>query len=317
MAGKLTSDKVMSASRLPGLMGYSKYSSPNDELQFSINAVDGKDRPDIGNEAMGWGNTLEPVILEQACERLGIKGDWDITVPFTHPTLPLQCSLDGIGFGQGQTIEHDPKAGIYVVGMDTIVLDGEGVIEAKLTRTMPEDVPHLARGPIQLQGQMMTTDKKWGAVCILYQGTEMRIFLFAPHQQTVDAIAKAVVEFDRKVQAYQDIGAIDWYPPDSSKDLNRMHPLATDKQIDMPPEVAGQASIIVDFKNRIKMLEKDIDQAEKKIKLAMGSATKAAGCGFTVSWPMRNYKAQPEKLVPAKDAYTIRQSTLTIKETDA
>lgn len=96
-----------------------------------------------------------------------------------------------------------------------------------------------------------------------------------------------------------------------------MHPLATDKQIDMPPEVAGQASIIVDFKNRIKMLEKDIDQAEKKIKLAMGSATKAAGCGFTVSWPMRNYKAQPEKLVPAKDAYTIRQSTLTIKETDA
>jgi hypothetical protein len=38
MAGKLTSDKVMSASRLPGLMGYSKYSSPNDELQFSINA---------------------------------------------------------------------------------------------------------------------------------------------------------------------------------------------------------------------------------------------------------------------------------------
>ena len=200
--------------------------------------------------------------------------------------------------------------------MDSIVLDGEGVIEAKLTRTMPEDAPHLARGPIQLQGQMMTTGKKWGAVCILYQGIEMRIFLFAQHQQTADAIAKAVVEFDRKVQAYQDIGAIDWYPPDSSKDLNRMHPVATDEQIDMPLEIAGHAAIIVDSKNKIKMLEEDIDEAEQKIKSAMGVATKAIGCGFSVSWPMRSYKAQPAKVIAAKDAYTIRQSSLTIKETD-
>jgi predicted phage-related endonuclease len=316
MAGKLTSDKVMSASRLPGLMGYSKYSSPNDELQYSINAIDGKERPDIGNEHMAWGNTLEPVVLTEACKRLGIKGDFEITVPFTHPTLPLQCSLDGIGFGQGQTIKHDPKAGIYVVGMDEIVLVGEGVLEAKTTKVSPEDTPHLARGPIQLQGQMMITDKKWGAVCVFYQGAELRIFLFAPHQQTADAIAKAVVEFDKKVQAYQDIGAIDWYPPDSSKDLNRMHPVATDEQIDMPLEIAGHAAIIVDSKNKIKMLEEDIDEAEQKIKSAMGVATKAIGCGFSVSWPMRSYKAQPAKVIAAKDAYTIRQSSLTIKETD-
>ena len=73
MAGKLTDNKAMSASRLPGLMGFSKYSTPNDELQFSINAIDGKERPDIGNEAMGWGNTLEPVILIEAAKRLGIS----------------------------------------------------------------------------------------------------------------------------------------------------------------------------------------------------------------------------------------------------
>ena len=75
MAGKLTDDKVMSASRLPGLMGFSKYNSPNDELQYSINAIDGKERPDISNERMEWGNTLEPVVLKEACKRLGIKGD--------------------------------------------------------------------------------------------------------------------------------------------------------------------------------------------------------------------------------------------------
>jgi hypothetical protein len=29
---------------------------------------------------------------------------------------------------------------------------------------------------------------------------------------------------------------------------------------------------------------------------------------------MRNYKAAPERLVPAKEAYSVRQSTLSIKE---
>jgi len=35
---------------------------------------------------------------------------------------------------------------------------------------------------------------------------------------------------------------------------------------------------------------------------------------YKVSWPMRHYKASPEKITPAKEAYSIRQSTLTIKE---
>ena len=42
-------------------------------------------------------------------------------------------------------------------------------------------------------------------------------------------------------------------------------------------------------------------------------ATLVAG-DLVVSWPMRHYKAQPAKTVPAKEAYSIRQSTLSIKE---
>jgi hypothetical protein len=63
MVNKVTPDTMMSASRLPSIMGLSKYQTPNDELEFSINALKGLDRPDIGNESMAWGNTLEPVIL--------------------------------------------------------------------------------------------------------------------------------------------------------------------------------------------------------------------------------------------------------------
>jgi hypothetical protein len=35
-----------------------------------------------------------------------------------------------------------------------------------------------------------------------------------------------------------------------------------------------------------------------------------------IKWPMRKFKAQPERIVPAKEARTVRQKTLTIKEID-
>ena len=59
MAGKNTPDTMMSASRLPGLLGLSKYQTPNDELQLSINAITGVDRVNKQNEAMAWGDRIE------------------------------------------------------------------------------------------------------------------------------------------------------------------------------------------------------------------------------------------------------------------
>jgi len=315
MAGKLTSDKHMSASRLPGLLGFSKYATPNDELQYSINAIDGKERPDIGNEAMGWGNTLEPVILSEAAKRLGItKFDTDIRKAFTHDSIPLSCSLDGTGEGEGQTIKHDPDNGIYVVGADSIVLSGTGVLEAKLTKTNPEDTPHLARGPIQLQGQMLCTGHKWGAVCVLYGGIELRVFLFDTHHETQQKIAASVLEFSSKLDKYAKTGEIDWYPPESSKEVDRFYPNARKEEIELDGNALELAQSIIRNKTLIRKAEAEIDSDEKEIKMLLGSAEKAKVGSFYINWPMRSYKAAPERLVPAKEAYTIRQSSLSIKE---
>lgn len=316
MAGKLTDDKSMSASRLPGLMGFSKYSTPNDELQFSINAIDGKERPDIGNEAMGWGNTLEPVILEQAAKRLGITDFYtQINKAFTHEVIPLSCSLDGVGHGNGQEITSDPDNGIYVVGQDSIILDGPGVLEAKLTKTMPEDVPHLARGPIQLQGQMLVTGHKWGAVCVLYQGIELRVFLFAPHKETQAAIARAVHDFQDKLDKYTSTAEIDWYPPASSRELDRIYPTAANREeVELGQTVAELARGIMENKAAIRAAEASIETAEKLIKQELGQSERGRVGQYVISWPMRNYKATAERLVPGKAAYSIRQSSITIKE---
>ena len=315
MAGKLTDDREMSASRLPALMVFSKYSTPNDELQYSINAIDGKERPDIGNEAMAWGNTLEPVILREACERLGLQ-EWnvDIREPYKHRAFALQCSLDGIGYGQGQEVTSNPDKGIYVVGQDSIKLDGPGVLEAKLTKTMPEDTPHLARGPIQLQGQMLVTGHKWGCVCVLYQGIELRVFLFAPHKETQAAIVKAVQEFETKLDSYRQTGAIDWYPPSTSTELDRIHPAAVTDEVALPPEAEELAALIATNKQDIRDCEAMIEKAEMRLKEMLGDAKKGKAGSYVISWPMRSFKAQAERLIPAKEAYTVRQSTLTIKE---
>jgi len=316
MAGKLTDDKAMSASRLPGLMGFSKYSTPNDELQFSINAIDGKERPDIGNEAMGWGNTLEPVILIESAKRLGITDfDTQIGQAYTHKSIPLSCSLDGIGFGLGQEIFTDPEKGLYVVGQDSIILNGPGVLEAKLTKMMPEDVPHLARGPIQLQGQMLITGHRWGAVCVLYQGIELRVFLFALHHETQKEIIKSVLAFDHKLKTYRESGAIDWYPPQTSKEMDRMYPQAVAKEeISLAVQAEQLAEQLLAAKSVVREAEASIDNAEKQIKELRGQAERGRAGRFVISWPMRNYKAAAERLVPAKEAYSVRQSTLSIKE---
>jgi predicted phage-related endonuclease len=315
MAGKLTDDKSMSASRLPGLLGFSKYSTPNDELQFSINAIDGKERPDIGNEAMMFGNLLEPVILTQAAKRLGItKFDTDIRKAFSHDLIPLSCSLDGTGEGEGQTITHDPSKGIYVVGAESIVLNGTGVLEAKLTKTNPEDTPHLARGPIQLQGQMLVTGFRWGAVCVLYGGIELRVFLFDTHYETQQKIVGSVLEFDNKLVKYTKTKEIDWYPPESSKEVDRFYPYAKKEEVELDGNALELAQAIVHNKTLIRKAESEIDSAEKDIKMLLGSAERGKAGSYHISWPMRTYKASPEKITAAKEAYSIRQSSLSIKE---
>lgn len=213
MVGKVTPDTMMSASRLPGLFGVSKYSSPNKELAISMAALDGAEREDITNEAMQWGNRLERMILEESANRLGLLSSLDTDWPDAqyHESWQLCCSLDGRVIGDGRTMRSDEECGIYVIGADEITLDGPGILEAKLTRVWPEKSPAIYRGPLQLQGQMAITGASWGAVCVLYQGVELRIFLFNQDLNVQAVIEEKVAEFAHKLSRYHATGEVDHY----------------------------------------------------------------------------------------------------------
>lgn len=320
MVSKVTPDTMLSASRLPAVMGLSRYRTPNDELEYSIAAMKAEERPDIGNEAMAWGNLMEPLILAQAAERLRLA---DLITyhpdPRFHPELPLCCSLDGTGDGSGQVVYHEPEKGIYVIGADSITLDGVGVIEAKLTAMDVEEVPPLWRGPVQLQAQMDIVQAKWGAVATLYRGTELRVFLFAPHEETVQYISRVTLEFQAKLDAWKATGQVDYYPPaDGEKWPERRGPYPSKPDpIELGVDAEELAHKIFRANQEIKRIEKQVADDEKALKELMDGAELAEAGRYDIKWPLKNYKAQPAKTVPAKDAYTIRQSTLTIKEARA
>lgn len=315
MAGKKTPMTMMSASRLPALLGLSKYQTPNDELQATINAITGEVAENKQNESMAWGDRLEHLILMETGKRLELSDLMtEFEDAFYHPTLPLACSLDGYADGRGQVIRTDEDAGIFVIGAEQITLQGYGVLEAKLTAVQPEEIPALYRGPVQLQAQMDIMQAKWGALSVLYQGTQMRVFLFEPHAQTLETIKTAVLEFQNKLEKFRATGEIDFYPPANSKDADRMYPTATETPVTLGIEAELLAEKIVDAKKRASDAEKDIASAEKDLKTLLKTANVGIAGKYEIRWPMRNYAAQPAKTVPAKEAYSVRQSTLSIKE---
>lgn len=314
MVGKLTPDDMMSCSRLPALLGFSKYRTPNDELKYTINAIQGIDNEFIDNEPMQWGNKMESTILTESATRLGLESyDLSHDQAYFHDKIRLACSLDGTGVGNDSVIYTDVDKGIFVMGQDSIKLEGTGILEAKLTSNDIESEPAVYRGVIQLQGQMYIMGAKWGALCVLYRGTTLRIFLYAPNIDQINMIHQAVEDFHSKVESYKLNEEIDWYPLVSSQEATRLFDYAEKETVDIP-EIELQAEKILTLREAIHEAESAIDKLQANIMQQMRDAEVCNAGRYKISWPMRQYKAQPAKMTPAKQAYVIRQSKLSIKD---
>ena len=308
MVGKITDNKKPSCSLLPAIMGHSPWQTPNETLRKVRGYIAGEEDTWEGNEATGWGDRLEETVLTEGCKRLGIEAKLNITTAAIHPTIPLEASLDGKGKGDGQVIEENLADGIYVCGYTRIKLDGNGVLEAKVTRNRLEDFPALYRGPLQMQGQMMCTGYKWGALMVLYGGVEMRIWLMTPHAKTVKAIEDAVIDFDRRLHLPEP----EWYDLASGADASMVYALGDQEE---PIEIENEemAREYLTLKNQVKEAEKTLELMSVKFQSMMGNHQTAHAGKYEIKWPLRNYKAQPEKVVPPKDARQVRSKTITMK----
>ena len=312
MVGKLTDDKKMSASRLPALFGASPYNTKNEELRYSLDAIMGTLIALEQNEFMFWGDRLEPIVAFEAAKVLGLTElQTDIPEAVVHSSLPMQCSLDALGEGDGRTIKNGDIENVVVVGADEIALEGIGVLEIKTTNGRPEDELPLHRGPLQLQGQLMCTDLKWGAVAVLYGGNQLRVFLFHRHEKTIEAIEREVLDFERRL--HED--PVDWYAIEHELDPITIFPSG---ELETPVILNDNIEKLLDSYDLAKQTIQDCEGIIKDVTLAvqahLGNHTEGHTSKHHVKWPMKNFKAKPEKITPAKKAYSVRQKTINVKK---
>ena len=318
MVGKLTPDSIATASVIPTIMGLSRYATPNDALANALAAMEGRTPEFKGNEATHWGDALEPIIIAEAAHRLGLKNlRTEFDKAFFHSTLALACSLDGTAEGDGLLAPSYKKRIFCMNGIDgRIDISGTGIIESKLTSAAPEDFPQPFRGPWQLQAQMMCTGYNWGVVATLYRGIELRLFVYQADKEMQRQIVAAVDDFERRKRNG------DWYPAASSDDANTAYSHVDDGVDDIPldNDETGIAALreFIEAKAERDAVDSRVESAEMALKEIIGNHEGVTGTigntRYRVTWPMRTYKAQPEKVVPAKLGYVTRQKTLTVKE---
>ena len=313
MVGKITDNKKVSGSLTPALLGHSPYTTANEVMTNIIKSRKGEELPILKGEQLDWGNILEPSILIETADRLDVTIEGQIDYALKHKTLPLECSLDTIARGKGQVITHDPSKGIFVLTESgQIRLNGKGALESKVTSFKPENKLPLYRGPIQLVAQMMCLNAKWGAVCVLYQGICLRIFLFEIHEPTVKAITDAVLDLERRIASTP----VDWYGITTPDDACLIYPSVNEDEspIDLDDDLDVILKEYLKTKSDIKTLQENIEQTTAIIQSKMGNYSMGKTSKYLVSWPVKNYKEQPEKVVPAKLAKSIRQKTINVKE---
>lgn len=316
MVGKVTTIQKMSASRLPNIMGFSPWSTPNDELDQTIRArKEGVHHYEIQvGEAADWGNEFEDQILRTAASRTGLqKVKLDYPEPYLYKDI-LQASLDGGAIADNLTIVTDPARNIYVMNDDgQITLDGKGVLEAKLTRTAPSDVPAPYRGPIQLQGQMLCTGAQWGMIATLYQGVELYIYLYKADFEMQNKIIMACSDFERRVRDE------DWYPAMSAAEAATMKGDAPeDVEMDAGDELKEKIERLAHLRTELKAYEALVSDLQLDIMNDMKEkdANICNAGRYRVTWPSRRIKAKPAqtKEIPAVEEHWERAKTLKLEE---
>ena len=328
MVGKKTWDYGACCSILPAMAGIVPYENMSraNVLSRAIRAKDGENvrdefDPNPGQKmAMELGDLFENVILERCVSTLGLLlPDYEVDYAVQHQDIPLQGSMDGFAFaGDKLRIEHDPAKGIYVMGSNLAEMSGKVILECKVTRDYPEEEPKLFRGPMQLQGLMDIEGAKWGVLCVLYQSTTLRMFIYHRDEVMVKEIHKMVKDFDRRVKNK------DPYPPVNPSEALTIWQQAevNAEPVELPEEAEDQIELIELATESINKWTDIKKEATAKVMAMLEENSygelwkdrQGERVCYQVRWPMRHYKAQEEKVVPAKDAYSIRQKTLNIKE---
>ena len=304
--GKITRDSLV-----PYLFDAGHFKSKQEVLNDCIRARHGESIRTPQTLRQRTGDVLEKPLIQECMKRLGIdKYEDRVTEKVVHPLLPLEGSLDGIAYPSQLTVKEDANNGIWTLDSSEVYLDGDTPIEVKCTSIYPDDIPPDWLGVLQLKAAMSTTQANAGILIILYQSTDLRIYVIPKDYEFEKELADKVIDFNRRIDQE------DYYTPQVTNDAHIKYPNANDETKILSEETSELLKQHEQTKEMIASLKEVNEKIQAHIMDEMGNASIGRTGDWIVQWKMRKYKAQPEKIVPPKDAYEIRSKTLTIKKVE-
>lgn len=313
--GKLTSYwEFLTGSNIAAFMGLSPYMSRQEVVYQAIQYKHGKPMEYSENEAMRHGNWFEEHIAKYAAEIIGLTDlKTEFGQKFVHPFYPVEVSLDATAVAKDLTLEHCPEKGIYIENEDFQLIDGNGVMEIKLTNAYPpaDNKPEAWRGWVQLKTQVSCLGASWGVLVVFHHAVnQMRMYFYARDMEFEKEL-KELAE-DWQVRVHQE----KYFDPETSHDawLMLKDNELTDDVLELPKtslDLCAQYEYLTDM---IKTNQKHRDLIQKTLMLEMGNHEKAVCGGYHLDWGYINYKPQPEKVVPAKEGYQVRKKSIRIKD---
>jgi len=309
MVGKLTWYKATS-SIVCALMNEGKYFNKQECLKRAIDDKHGIPSNFKSTNRMATGDLLEPVLIREAVKRLGITDiDVDIDYKIEHPLLPLEASLDGLVIANDVEVKENSDNGIFLPHATKLTLNGKIPVECKVTSEFPKSEPPTWLGVHQLMTSMEILDAEYGILVVLWQGTDFRTYVYKRQPDYAEKLKKVVLDFDRRVEEE------DWYIPECTEDAYMIFDTAKDDEnvMILEEDVVEDIDQYMTLKDVAAQAERAADLCLTNLMVSMGNYSKARSADYKVDWGTRNYKATEEKVVPAKEARSIRLKKPIIK----
>ena len=325
--GKLSPDNMLSASQIPYL-----FASPHKVLQkikdIRAGTYQEPEHPEKIQERMNMGNVLEGVINSLTEQVLEL----DIVYPVTEvmskelgkdskgKPFDLYASLDAIVYFSEPTLVAPIDGKIYTPQDELLEnMTGKMVVEYKNMQGRPYDsvdelrLTPYGRGYLQAECQAWIADADYLCVAILFNGNDHRCYVMPTAQAVQADIVQQAMTF------YQHLDQDTMYAPVDLATMGEKYNKVTGTE---PVQLNNELSRVIKLYQSLERERKEIEEGMQGLQMQMIEALGDNEIGqinsiqgmVQLERKMRNYKAQPEKVVPAKEARSIRAKTVTIKD---
>ena len=256
------------------------------------------------------GDLLEPVLIAEAARRLGItKLEAEVDYKIEHPTLPLEASLDGRCNAVNLKVSHNPDEGIFLVGHEELILNGDIPIECKCSSDFPTvGEPPKYLGVDQLHTSMEILNADYGILIVLFQSTDLRIYVYKKDEAFKGELADAILDFNQRVDDEN------YYPPEKPEHAANIFDQGNDENEKiLSSEMVDLIDTIQALKEAQKIAKETEDELMTDLMVSMGNHSKARAANYILEWKTLPAKKEQVKEVTYKAAPERRAGYVRIK----